>query len=513
MRHPATFGSVCALGLAGAARARASGVLRRCPARWLSPLPARSWQGARGAAQPPVQGKLHFVDDHFEVRGHWWLPEQSDHKVPGILKFSADDGAELELFGSLRSLLELGDRAERDAVIQVEMTQDALELSARYPRLHGQAQGKPYTLVNCFATRTSWPMFGGGGGSQTINVSRILRGAIFEPDEALEASAISFTVTYLNHWLAETGITEQWNFNENGTPLGEGIPEFTLQAFAKPDRKVTVADGRTIVLQHRVGLEGDRVDRRSVTQSFCWRIDSSAGKVSMDDALDWASDVQDLISISSLESAGFEFVRFWHPDVYYQSPEGRVLPLAIDMFARWNVRLQRPRSYRPDFLFTFEDFGGFEGIRRWMEVAEKHRSSLGRVTATRYARSMFVSDRLLNCAAALEGLDRTVTAHSNSKFKTRLTRCSTLAGEPFSQLVGDVAAWAEAVRLDRDDVAHHFGRRTRSSSIATFYLWESLYFLYILCILRLCDSPEDVFTHVREHAEYHRLARQMRSVL
>jgi len=453
------------------------------------------------------------MENHLEVRGHWWVPERSDHRVPGILKFSAERGAELELFGTLRSLLDHGERTERKGIVQVEITENALESSARYPRVLGKAAGKPYTLADCFATRTSWHI-SGDGGSQILNVGRILRGAIFEADEALEASGISFSVTYLNHWLAETGITEKWNFSEDGKPLGEGIPEFRLEAFAKPDRKVTIADGRTVTLQHRVRLEGDRVDRRSISQSFGWRVDSSDSNVPIEDALDWASDLQDLISICSLKSAGFEFVQLWHPDVYYQSPEGRQIPAAIDMFAQWNVRSERSSTaHRPDFLFTFQDFGGIEGIRRWMAVAAEHRSSLGRVTATRYAHGMFVSDRLVNCTAALEGLDRAVTAHSTSKLKTRLTRCSSLAGQPFDELVGDIAAWAEAVRLDRDDVAHHFGRRTRSSSIATFYLWESLYFLYVLCILQLCDSPEDVFTRIREHAAYHRLARQIRSVI
>jgi ApeA N-terminal domain 1 len=115
------------------------------------------------------------MEDHFEVRGYWWLPDRIDHKVPGILKFSVDHGAELELLGSLRSLLELGDRTEGDGFVRVDMTEDALQLSGRYPRLHGEAQGKPYTLVDCFATHSSWPVFGEGG-SQVINVGRILRG-------------------------------------------------------------------------------------------------------------------------------------------------------------------------------------------------------------------------------------------------------------------------------------------------------------------------------------------------
>src|SRR5947207_5064196 len=158
-----------------------------------------------------------FVEVHFEVRGDWWLPAQSDHKVPGILKYSTDRGAELELLGSLRSLLEFGERTERDGVVQVSMTEDVLQSSSRYPRLHGQAEGKPYTLDDCFATRSSWPVFSDGG-SQVISVGRILRWAIFEADEALEASAISFTTTYLNYWLSETGITEQWNLTRMACP-------------------------------------------------------------------------------------------------------------------------------------------------------------------------------------------------------------------------------------------------------------------------------------------------------
>ena len=125
--------------------------------------------------------------------------------------------AELELLGSLRSLLEFGERTERDGVVQVSMTEDVLQSSSRYPRLHGQAEGKPYTLDDCFATRSSWPVFSDGG-SQVISVGRILRGAIFEADEALEASAISFTTTYLNYWLSETGITEQWNLTRMACP-------------------------------------------------------------------------------------------------------------------------------------------------------------------------------------------------------------------------------------------------------------------------------------------------------
>lgn len=86
----------------------------------------------------------------------------------------------------------------------------------------------------------------------------------------------------------ETGIKESWHFREDEAPLEEGMPRLTLEAFEKPDRKVITGKGRTVSLQHGVGIEGDLIDRRSLTQTFSWRIGSGRGKCPQDDLLDWA---------------------------------------------------------------------------------------------------------------------------------------------------------------------------------------------------------------------------------
>ena len=409
---------------------------------------------------------------------------------------------------------QLGERVERDNVVQVEVSEEDLERSARYPRLHGQVSGKPYTLVDCFSTRWSWRL--GRRGSEVINVGRVLRGAIFQEDGCSKATGISFGLTYFNSWIMETGIKEQWNLRGHNQLLAETTPQFRLEAFEKPDKVITAADGRVVSLKHSVGIDGDIIDRRCLTQSFSWRIDTAGDKFPMDLSLGlWPVICRTwyLFAHSRQQASSRSSSR--HPDVQHKLTEDEVVPEPIDMFARWNARSDRPpgKLYEHDFLCTFERFGGIEGIRRWMNVAQEHRGSLGLVTATRYQKGMFVPDRLLNCAAALEALDRTRTGYANSKFKTRLSRCTSLAGEPFTELVSDVALWAEAVRLDRDDIAHHFGRRTRSTSINSFYLWQSLYFLYVICLFRLCEVPQQVFTHIQEHQEYHRLAREMPGVI
>jgi hypothetical protein len=101
--------------------------------------------------------------DNLEVRGQWWLPGRVDRKVPGILSFSPEDGADLSLFCSLRSICEEGERTEKEGTVRLSITQSAVERSGSYPRLHGDGGGTPYTLQDCLRVRSSKTIVSGQG--------------------------------------------------------------------------------------------------------------------------------------------------------------------------------------------------------------------------------------------------------------------------------------------------------------------------------------------------------------
>lgn len=448
--------------------------------------------------------------DDFEVRGEWWLPGTADRKVPGILTFSPQGGAGLSLLGSLRSTLEEGEHRQKDGVVRVAMTQAALERSGSYPCLYGASGDTAYTLQDCLRVRSSNRVFRGQG-SEAIRVTRVLRGAFLDEDEALKATGISFGLAHLVSWIGETGISEEWR-KDGGRR--EDVPRFRIEAREKPDRSAVLANGGSVHLKHSVGITGDGMSDRALTQAFHWRVDQPRG-VGMDDLLDLASDVQDLVSIATGRIAAFERVRFWHPEVLRETPDGKRMPEAVDVFVEWNARAEKStrRLHEHDLLFTFEHLGGIDGVRRWMDAADRHRSGLGRVMGSRYAKGMFVSDRLLNCSAALEAFDRDSTGDKRIRFKTRMLRCAALAGDPFTNLVGDVSRWAQTIRLERDDLAHHFGRHMRSTGSETYYLWQSLYWLFVICILRDSGAPEKVFDHLQRHGRYQWLVPRIQAVV
>lgn len=174
---------------------------------------------------------------------------------------------------------------------------------------------------------------------------------------------------------------------------------------------------------------------------------------------------------------------------------------------------ERRSLHDQDFLFTFNGFDGMAGVGRWMNAAEKHRGSLGRAMASLYAETMFVSDRLLNCTAALEAFDRqNHNARNRSTLKNRLHRCASMAGDPFTDLVGNVNTWVKAVIIERDDVAHNLGLRARTSNTETYYLWQSVYWLFVMCMLRECNAETTVFDRMPSYGPYRWLRSRIQRV-
>lgn len=283
-----------------------------------------------------------------------------------------------------------------------------------------------------------------------------------------------------------------------------------------PDDRTHDPDGGELLLRHSIGVRGNRVTERALTQQCYFRISCSEVRA-LDDLIDIASDLQDLVSIAINRTADIDALGFWHPSVYWQpTPEAKKSPKPVEYFVPWNARDTgpTPRGLQAhEMFFTYPDFGGIDGIGRWLRSAWRHRGGLGRVMASRYARQMLVSDRLLNRAAALEAFDREVTGFAGSKFKTRMKRCADLAGAPFAGLVGDIDAWAEVIRLDRDDIAHHFGRRMKHSSADQFFLAESLYWLFILCMLRDCQAPAKVYQRIADHQALDWLGHRVQSAV
>lgn len=410
----------------------------------------------------------------------------------GRLRFSLDDAASLDLTGELSPGSGTG---------------------ARYPVVHGRAGGTDYTLLDSFRSRREMN-WGGSTRYETVAVNQILRGAQLDDPDDLRGNAVTIALRHLTEWVTDSGIEERHTWAVDPAPPDD--PVFQIATHRTPDHHAATADGRTVTLFRYLGIDGDGVASRTLTQHFDLRIDAPDpnARLPLDDLLDWASDLQDLVTIATGRTADLERVAYYDPDITRRTPSGRHDPEPVEVIASWTAGTDpNPRHVeRHRLLFTYDQLGGITALARWLDAAAAHSGALGRVMATRYSKPMFVSDRLMNCCAALEAFDRKTTGFQRAYLRTRMARCVDLAADPFAALVGDTTVWTDTNISARNEVAHDLERPVRHTAPATLYLSKSLYYLFVLCMLRTMQAPDAVYGRITEHGEFRWLASALRDV-
>lgn len=439
-----------------------------------------------------------------DVLGEWWLPDQEDRRVAGSLRFDGTGGGQLELLEALRSPLAEAPKSRDGDAVTTHVTADALEQSGTYPRILGEADGKAFTLEDCFRTRLRNLLH--ARSPETVHVNQVLRGAWFEPDEALAATAARVEFRHLIYWLRWSGLVEHIHTGpSNGEPWAE------LTAASVPELEVIAESGAVYTLTVSQFLQGDRIAGRGFSQTASVRI-SVDELASIRDLLELAGDLQSIVAIGLRPVPNLESVSFEHPDLAVE--DGRP-PRMIDFIAQWadsekeTAERELPST---DVIFTLQDLGGASGLKRWIDTAAAHRVPLRRVMATRFRR-MIASDELINRAAALEALDRSSSGAKNSAMRTRLRRLVKEAGTPFANLVHDLDRWVDIFVARRDDAAHLLEANLASTGAEDVYLAESAYLLFAFCILRRADAPPLVYDRIQAHDSFGWLSDRMKPVI
>ncbi|SHI08949.1 HEPN domain-containing protein, partial [Clostridium grantii] len=120
----------------------------------------------------------------------WWLPENIENNISGILKFNINDGANLELIGEL-------------------VEDDELEVNII---LGKTADGKDITLYKCFETNR---VFNSNGFITTVIFANIIfEGVHFNNDADIKFNEISYHYSNLDEWAWMNGINISSSSND-----------------------------------------------------------------------------------------------------------------------------------------------------------------------------------------------------------------------------------------------------------------------------------------------------------
>lgn len=442
-----------------------------------------------------------YNDEPFEVAGNFWLPSDPTNRISGILGFNPEDGGTLSLIGMLtRPLGVFSDEVRALNIVLGEAT-----------------DGKEYTLEGCRVTRQSFSPFRDGGGSERLSVVRIIEGAWFDGQTRAQLDRLYITYTYLEEWTGINGIV-----STRPEKMSDDSYEVRLHYKEISSHTCRLPNSGTLALDHRVShpyaAVGNQSYEQRVTASFRFN-----DVLSLDEALQVASDFQDLLTIANGRVVAFEAVRFGHPDIAHETEDGSRRRLDGRLYARWVARsnVSKTRTHTAhDMYFTFNHLGGMPGVQKWLSTARRFRFQLDRVAATKYGRGHLLHDILLARVAALESFHKKRYPKRlgvNSKKGTprdlylseRLDQLIEDAGRPFLLLFGSkrseallrVAEWRDRAKDERNSVAHHLSETYRDIE-QIYYISEAAYYLFIIVMLRASRAPRAVFEHIVKQQAY-----------
>lgn len=435
-------------------------------------------------------------------RGYWWLPSSANDKIPGRLVVAEDGACQLELVGGL-------DMAPPDST----------NLSDRVPVIHGEAEGKTVTLLDCFTVRRD-----GWGGRpiqyQDVHVHEALIGAHVAEDAPVFQSAI-VTFEHLTSWLAIHDTVERTTEHDTQTA--------SLRTAA--DQSCTV-DGwtftaRTLVQPFHTSMERSRLSVEA--EAAAYLVIRPPAPVPAAEFHEPVLEIMDLLTLASGEASGQVELTLIHKEtIPHRDADGSIFPLdwRVDSYgARTHTARPRDEAVKDwRFLFTCNDRPFDELLPAWLALRRRAPEACNVHFGQRYARPTYTEVRLLLSAITAETLHASLYVNETelpenefvelrrrvleaipdlehqrwAKQKLRNSpsfreRLVSLAAKPdpaaLSLVVPDVDRWSRQLRVARNNLAHTGNERTDDD---IFHLERVTAAVIALVLMSELELPADV---------------------
>lgn len=392
-----------------------------------------------------------------DLLAYWWLPEHPDRRVPGRLAWDPDSGGDLQLMGELREP-EILDNHLPDGGVQKYRARPN-ELDRRYPVIHGShvtASGREeaYTLLHSLSLN-GVGFHGLDEFPEHITAGAVLHGAWYADPAEVEADRAIFDLRHLSAWVDTKGLKTRFSALE-GNPDGP----YAIIEGRQRTAYATTHTGAVVEFRHQLEHTGDHDHASGIQQS--WRLVISIEPMGeLERFTDIATDIRALVTIATGRTADIDRAVLHHPSLHKHRLDGTPVPAFRDditYLSRWAHRGKDTEPVRRhELFFSLAEFGGPDGIQRWLQTSLMYRTEIRRVMATRYTDTMYLEDRIMNTCAALERFDKQRRGPQTPKvrrnntlvdpaFVDRIQACIDYAGSEFKELiVEDPSTWAERV--------------------------------------------------------------------
>jgi hypothetical protein len=427
----------------------------------------------------PLLSELH------EWTGHWWLPDNPDDKVPGVLTFDPKKGLKLRLIGGWEY------RVMEEPVPGVTTLANEFQ---RWPMVHGLGDEKYITLLDVnFRSANSFSLhnFSDPPTKMELGAHMALVGCLLEePEEPAFVAGIA-TVENLTQWAGHTGVKMTHFFRADGDADGvSGNIELTRR------EPMTAELGDVLGKLHQVSWQPFADQYRSGTvarikENASVEFSSENGRTA-DEWIHYLAAFGDLVSMSTLTACGLISLRVYLPPTPEKYPEDHPQRNMRHEVAVYVTRVVRPKPAESahearQMILTLADLSFDQLLPRWMAVHEKFAAARGMILGLHYVTGGYIETQVVTAVAAAESFHRALELappmpgeqfrslrklllaavpmqfkswlsdrimRNEPTLKQRLTELATRPGAFMKELVPDAEKWAKAAGDARNTLAH-----------------------------------------------------------
>ncbi len=427
-----------------------------------------------------------------DANGIFWDAEAPEHQVPGRLRFDPHAGIELTLTGAF------------DEVPDTDSTPGVV-IPAR--QIHGVAGDNIFTLVGCGQSNYQF-RFPGVFRTQSFFAQALLKGIHLATSDFAGMTSIAIQSRHLAQWMNYSKAVDDWDYDEQTGRL----TEYRLSYRPPLEERVATPIGE-ISLRPTFQISGASSRQAQVDYGCILKLEPfAAGRI--EDLVEHAIRLRNLLTLAIDAPELIESTHFTHPDYLEDGLHGTKRPVVFELLRQWDAN---PPQYPKrdiqhfDMLFTLSDLGGLEGISNWLQLSADYDMVVQPALAMQFMPPQFVDARFLSVAVSADALARIHSSGSVTTYRQRLIYLGDLAGEVFADLVGDVQLWSKVVTEERNNVAHGENKSAHQQYRPPIRLiGRSVYYLVILCLMRLLDVDDSALDGVRKKKWYWQLQKTFR---
>lgn len=368
------------------------------------------------------------------VKGYFYLPNNPDDKLAGILTYSQEEGINLDLFGHFSHY---SGPAKRESNIVLGFT----------------SNGKKVTLLNCYEFSRGLHM--PGIPESKISAIYLFIGEHFENAESIVFDHCILEYEDFNHWINVSGFSMPKHNQESG--------EITLKYKQPEEISFKLKQNWTASIKFNYAHPSEYsipLNKVSIEQHPCLKFKPDTHSI--------FSDFQEIYYVFNSFLAVNYFVypiiksiHFYSPNKTHIEADNKHLQHnKVELFFKTGVNHHNYKSHhdRHDFLLQYKDFGtSFEQkIRNWYLLSEKVETSLNILTECFMARGNPTELHFISLVQALENFHRRIKLKKKIPLRSRLKNLADLLPKNVrTELLGDYNLFLDRVEINRNYYIHY----------------------------------------------------------